>query len=190
MQIGILGAGNMADALGAHWVRAGHEVTVSSRTAGRARALAGRIGARAGTWAQAAQADVVLLAISAEGVPDVLGAVDLRGKVLIDCTNAVVQGEWTLATPEMAMEVARLSGARVVKAFNLCPDETWRAGSVAVPVCGDDPAAVEAVKRLVVAAGCRPVEAGGLERAALLEATAVFVIGMAMGGTDPRLALG
>ncbi|MET0135303.1 MAG: NAD(P)-binding domain-containing protein [Kibdelosporangium sp.] len=189
MQIGILGAGNMAGALGAHWVRAGHEVVVSSRGPARARELAGRIGARAGTWEQAARADVVLLAVLAEGVPDVLSAVDLRGKILIDCTNAVVQGEWTLATPTMAADIARGSGARVVKAFNLCPDDVWRTNSVAVPVCGDDPEAVETVKRLVTAMGCRPVDAGGLVRAALLEATAAVVIGLEVAGVDPRTAL-
>ncbi|MET9933884.1 NAD(P)-binding domain-containing protein, partial [Streptomyces sp. NPDC006324] len=31
MRIGVLGTGNMADALAAHWVRAGHEVLVGGR---------------------------------------------------------------------------------------------------------------------------------------------------------------
>ncbi|MYW05527.1 NAD(P)-binding domain-containing protein, partial [Streptomyces sp. SID3343] len=49
MRIGILGAGNMAGALGAKWVRAGHDVVIGARSAHRAGALAGRIGAGAGT---------------------------------------------------------------------------------------------------------------------------------------------
>lgn len=185
MRIGILGAGNMADALGGHWVRAGHEVMVSSRDPERARTLARRIGARAGTWGEAAGfGDVVLLAVRAEGVDDVLGAADVSGKVLIDCVNAVVQGEWTLGTPVMAERVEARSGARVVKAFNLCSDATWRLTPppVRVPVCGNDPAALAAVRRLVRDVGCVPVDGGGLVRAALFEATAAVVIGLEVGG--------
>ncbi|TCO58706.1 hypothetical protein EV192_105778 [Actinocrispum wychmicini] len=189
MRIGILGAGNMAAALGTHWVRAGHEVMVSGRDPGRARETAERIGGQAGDWAQAAQfGEVVLLAVLADGVPDVLAATELAGKVVIDCTNAVVQGRWTLATPAMAESVAAKSGARVVKAFNLCPDELWRQTPppVAVPLCGDDPEAMDIVRGLVVDVGCVAVDGGGLERAALFEATAAVVIGLAVQGVEPR----
>jgi predicted dinucleotide-binding enzyme len=194
MRIGILGAGNMADALGTHWTRAGHDVLVSSRDLTKARALAKRIGAQAGTWRQAAEfGDVVLLAIIADGVPDVVAAVDgaLRGSVLIDCTNAVVQGAWTLSNPAMAESVAATTGARVVKAFNLCPDELWRTPppDLAVPLCSDHPEALAQVRQLVVDAGCEPVDAGGLERAKLLEATAAVVIGLAVAGVSPRVIL-
>jgi predicted dinucleotide-binding enzyme len=123
-------------------------------------------------------------------VPDVLEAVDVKGKVLIDCTNAIVQGEWTLAVPEMAKDVAAASDARVVKAFNLCPDQTWRTTPVAVPLCGDDPDALAIVRRLVSDIGCEPLDGGGLDRAALLEATAAVVIGLAVAGKDLRDALG
>jgi predicted dinucleotide-binding enzyme len=44
MRIGILGTGNMAQALGAQWARAGHEVLVGGRDEERAAALAARIG--------------------------------------------------------------------------------------------------------------------------------------------------
>ncbi|MYV66752.1 NAD(P)-binding domain-containing protein, partial [Streptomyces sp. SID2131] len=36
MRIGVLGTGDMADALATHWVRAGHEVLVGGRDARRA----------------------------------------------------------------------------------------------------------------------------------------------------------
>ncbi|MFD0819141.1 NAD(P)-binding domain-containing protein, partial [Micromonospora zhanjiangensis] len=48
MRIGIIGTGNMAEALGGQWARAGHDVLVGGRNAGRATALAERIGARPG----------------------------------------------------------------------------------------------------------------------------------------------
>lgn len=86
--------------MGSQWTRAGHEVMISSRTPERVVELARRIGAQVGTWAEAASfGDVVLLAVRAEGVADVLGAVDVAGKVVVDCTNSVVQREWTLAVP-------------------------------------------------------------------------------------------
>ncbi|MBZ4318097.1 NADPH-dependent F420 reductase [Streptomyces huiliensis] len=44
MRIGVLGTGNMADALATHWVRAGHEVTIGGRDTRRAERLATRIG--------------------------------------------------------------------------------------------------------------------------------------------------
>jgi predicted dinucleotide-binding enzyme len=42
------------------------------------------------------------------------------------------------------------------------------------------------VGRLVRDLGCVPVAGGGLERAALLEATAAFAIGIWAGGSDTR----
>ncbi|MER7134500.1 NAD(P)-binding domain-containing protein, partial [Streptosporangium saharense] len=41
MRIGIVGAGSMAEALGGGWVRAGHDVLVGGRDAGRTAALVG-----------------------------------------------------------------------------------------------------------------------------------------------------
>ncbi|MGP3948918.1 NAD(P)-binding domain-containing protein [Streptomyces sp. 7N604] len=46
MRIGILGTGDMADALGTQWARAGYELLIGGRTPSRAAALAERIGAR------------------------------------------------------------------------------------------------------------------------------------------------
>ncbi|MFD1045929.1 NADPH-dependent F420 reductase, partial [Kibdelosporangium lantanae] len=140
---------------------------------------------QAGTWAEAAGfGDVVLLAVRAEGVPGVLQAVDVAGKVVVDCTNSIVQGEWTLATPAMAEWVAAESGARVVKAFHLCPDATWRMTPppVHVPLCGDDPDALAMVRQLVADIGCAPLDGGGLGRAVLFEAAAAVEIGLTMTG--------
>jgi predicted dinucleotide-binding enzyme len=61
---------------------------------------------------------------------------------------------------------------------------------VAVPLCGDDPDALAIVRRLVSDIGCEPLDGGGLDRAALLEATAAVVIGLAVAGKDLRDALG
>ncbi|MEU8039804.1 NAD(P)-binding domain-containing protein [Streptosporangium sp. NPDC049078] len=207
MRIGILGAGRMADALGTHWARAGHELTVSGRNPVKAAALAARLGpaARAGTWEEAAVfGEVTLLAVRDHAVTEVLEAAGggrgtLDGRVLADCVNPVVQGRFTLATeggPSMARRVAESTGAHVVKAFNLCHEDVWRMTPpafdgvpLAVPLCGDDPAALAAVRSLVTDLGCEPVDGGGLERAGLLEATAAFMIGLWVGGADARAVL-
>jgi predicted dinucleotide-binding enzyme len=224
MRIGILGCGLMAAALGGQWARAGHDVLVGGRSPSKAAELAEQIGATNGTLQEAtAFGDVTLLAIRAEGIEETLHAIGapdgtLSGRPLIDCTNAIVPGRFTLAVPAMAEQIAHLAvGAHVVKAFNLCADSVWRGtgtsvgpdddGSVGlnnaeslrrdarqeyegqplgVPLCGDDPTVLEVVSRLVRDLGCVTVAGGGLARAALLEATAAFAIGIWAGGSDTR----
>jgi 8-hydroxy-5-deazaflavin:NADPH oxidoreductase len=197
MRIGILGAGNMADALGGQWAAAGHEMMIGARTPAKALALAGRLGprARAGGLRDAAEyGDAVLLAVRYEGLPDVFRTVGgaLRGRTLVDCVNGIVHPGVTLARPSVAEWIAGETGASVVKAFNLCHDSVWRrrphfeGRPLAVPICGDDPDALMTVRTLVTAIGGEPLDAGGLTRAALLEATAAFAIGLLIGGADPR----
>ncbi|MZD08050.1 NADP oxidoreductase, partial [Streptomyces sp. SID5785] len=79
-----------------------------------------------------------------------------------------------------------------VKAFNLCHEDVWRmrppvfdGRPLAVPVCGDDRAALAFVRGLIRDVGCTPVAGGGLERAGLLEATAALFIALWVGeGAD------
>ncbi|MET9592401.1 NAD(P)-binding domain-containing protein [Streptomyces sp. NPDC006516] len=204
MRIGIIGTGNMAEALGGRWAAAGHQVLFGGRSAERAGALAERTGQSAGTLREAAVfGDATLLALpydAVAGVLTALGAADgaLRGRLLVDCTNAVGPGfRLTTGTgPGAARTIADLTGARVVKAFNHLPDSVWRLdppafaeGPVAVPLCGDDAGALEAVGTLVRDLGCVPLPVGGLDRAAYLEATTAFLIGLWHSGHDPRTLL-
>jgi predicted dinucleotide-binding enzyme len=180
MRIGIFGTGGMADALGTHWTRAGHELRVAGRSTG--------------TWAEvAAFADVVLLAVPADAVFELLPrAGSLRGKVLVDCTNRPgPDGGLPPGTPVAARIAAAAPGAHVVKAFNLAHVDIWRnpPKTLTVPLCGDDPSALDAVRTLVRDIGCKPVHGGGLDRAALLEATAAFVIGLWFAGEDAQAIL-
>jgi hypothetical protein len=58
---------------------------------------------------------------------------------------------------------------------------------LAVPLCGDDEDAFTVVRRLVRDLGCEPLNAGGLDRAGLLEATAALLIGLWVGqGADAQ----
>ncbi|MGX8907987.1 NADPH-dependent F420 reductase [Streptomyces netropsis] len=193
MKIGVLGTGNMADALATHWVRAGHEVLIGGRDERKAQRLATRIGGGAGHGSLRAAADfgeVVLVALPYGAGADVVGELQatLSGKVLLDCANPVGPG-FRLLTDGGPSAAARLAaaapGARVIKAFNLCHEDVWRmtppvfdGQPLMVPVCGDDEAAVASVYDLVRDVGCAPVAGGGLERAGLLEATAALFIGL------------
>lgn len=198
MRIGILGTGAIASALGGRWSRAGHDVTVAGRSADRARALAAHLSARAATVpAAVADADAVLLAVAWEGVADILReAQPPTGTVLIDPTNAVEHGVGMLLTPpgeSGAEQIAALApGAHVVKAFHLFPADQWSDPAnppVTVPICGDDPRALDTTQTLIRDAGGEPALLGGLNRARQLEEIAGFTIGLVFAGFDPRTAV-
>ncbi|MFJ8472605.1 NADPH-dependent F420 reductase [Kitasatospora sp. NPDC094011] len=202
MRIGVLGTGNMAEALATHWVRAGHQVVIGGRDPHKAERLSARIGGGAkpaGLRAAADAGQVVLAALPfAAGVEVVreLRAV-LAGKVLLDCSNPVGPGFRLLTEggPSAAQRLAAAApGAHVVKAFNLCHEDVWRmrppvfdGRPLAVPVCGDDGTALVRVHELVRDVGCEPVAGGGLDRAGLLEATAALFIALWVGeGADAQ----
>jgi 8-hydroxy-5-deazaflavin:NADPH oxidoreductase len=177
-RIGILGTGNMATALGAGWRAAGHEVLAAGRSGPLS--AAARFG------------PVVLLAVPAAAAVDALTPVP-PDTVVIDCTNAVSPG-FGVEHPYTAITTAR-PDLQVVKAFNLCHDSVWRLTSrvfggrpLAVPMCGPA-SAKEVVAPLITDLGCTPIDAGGPERAALLESTAAFAIGLWFAGADAQAIL-
>ncbi|GAB2646335.1 NADPH-dependent F420 reductase [Nocardia goodfellowii] len=205
MRIGIIGAGNMARALGGGWVAAGHEVVVGARDRAAAAESAGAIGARDGSIADAAGfGEVILLALPVAALDEVLraNAEALGGRTLVDCTNAFApdfanpHGPTTFPLSEDAVAErisATVPAADVVKAFNLLaaevfqgPERSFEGRTLTVPLCGDNPAAVGQVAGLVEDLKLRPVHAGGLARARYLEATSNFIVGLWFGGHDVR----
>lgn len=213
MRIGVIGAGQMATALGRGWVKAGHEVLIGGRSTQRAADAAERIGpgTRHGDLRQAAQfGEVTLVAVSGTAVVDAVrqaGGEDgaLAGRPLIDCSNAVAPtaftgpapGAFVLAEDAVAERIAGVAaGAHVVKAFNVCAAEIWAGADrryegrpLGVPLCGDDPDALRTVATLVADLGGEPVLAGGLDRARYLEGLAVFAMGLWFAGYDARAVL-
>ncbi|RZU24519.1 hypothetical protein EV645_0161 [Kribbella rubisoli] len=187
MRIGTLGNGLMAEALAGHWVKAGHDMMIGGRDPERAAEVAKRIGAAAGSLAEAAAyGEVVLLAVPAETAVEVAKIVP-PGRTLIDCTNALDHRDFTLAQPATAEAINHaVPSVQVVKAFNLAADAVWRnpPANLGVPICGDGQ--LDLVAELVRDVGCVPVAAGGLVRAKLLEATAALAIAILVGGGDVR----
>lgn len=198
MRIGIIGTGTLAAALGGRWSQAGHDITIAGRSPAKARELAAQLNARSTTIRDAVQnADAVLLAVTWDGVADVLReAGDWSGSVLIDPTNAVEHGVGVLQTPpgqSGAQRIAALApGAHVVKAFHLFPANQWSeptGARVTVATCGDNPRALDTTATLIRDAGAEPAALGGLDRARQLEEVAGFTIGLVFNGANPNTAI-
>ncbi|MBF6085542.1 NADPH-dependent F420 reductase [Nocardia cyriacigeorgica] len=209
MRIGIIGAGQMTRALGGGWAAAGHEIVIGARDLAAAQQAAYAIGHGTGSGDirdAASFGDAVLLAVPAGALDDVLtiASETLTGRTVIDCTNAFAPDTaategviaFVLSEDAVAERVAATApGAQVVKAFNVCAAEVFAGTTrvfdnrpLAVPICGDDPAAVRLVAGLAEDLRLVPILAGGLHRARYLEATAVFTVGLWFAGYDARAA--
>lgn len=184
-RIGIIGAGRMGSTLGKLWVAAGYQVLLSSRHPDELKPLIQSMGdhARAVTPRQAAaQGDIVVMAVPYGALPD-LGkqlADVLHGKVVLDLTNPYPGRDGAAAVLAMQQGSGRttaqyLPGTRVVRGFNSLPAATLAAQAhrsgdqVAIPLAGDDPAALAQVATLVTAAGFTPVTIGSLDSARLFQ---------------------
>ena len=201
MNISILGTGNMATGLAMLFAKAGHTVTLGSRDAEKAKAVAGKIGNGiiGATLVEAAsKADLVVLAVPFDAAAEVIRAAgDLTGKTLVDITNPMTADYSALVighTTSAAEEIQKLAPtAKVVKAFNTVFASVLQADGMAadrpvtVFVAGDDADARKSVTELAVSAGLEPLETGRLASARYLEPLAGLNIGLAYGlglGTD------
>ncbi|MFC7648415.1 NADPH-dependent F420 reductase [Streptosporangium lutulentum] len=126
--LGIIGAGTIAQAIARHALNVGHKVTLSnSRGPETLESLVEELGpgASAGTTAEAARADAVLLAVPWTRVPQALsGLPPWDGRILIDATNRFPTGSPESEAADLdertgSEVVASLApGAHVIKAFN------------------------------------------------------------------------
>src|SRR5262245_32720768 len=183
MKIGILGAGNVGGALGKKWALRGHEVCFGVRVPNSPDLLAlveqcgGK--ARVGSPQQAAEfGEVVVNALPWPAVQSVLPSVNLRGKVLLDCTNPLIADLSGLALGtttsggEMAAQWA--PGAKVVKIFNTTgsnnmENPVYQGKGITMFYCGDDASAKATAAQLARDIGFEPSDAGPLSNARLLE---------------------
>ena len=178
LKIGIIGTGRIGGALARHWVNAGHEVFMSSRHPEELEPLAKELGPRAhvGTPREAAAfGSVVVVSVPYGAMPQIGTdfAAELAGKVIIDTSNPVERRdgapalEWNrkgagVATAEL------LKNDRVVRAFNCIPAASLaeqanrQPARIAIPIGGDDAAAIALTERLVREAGFDPVLIGTL----------------------------
>jgi predicted dinucleotide-binding enzyme len=180
LKIGIIGTGKIGGTLARHWVKAGHEVFVSSRHPEELQDLVKELGpkAHAGTPKEAAAfGEVILVSIPYGAMPQIGNDLraELAGKVILDTSNpnpgrdGAEAAEWQkkgagVATAEL------LHNNRVVRAFNcigwmsLANDGNRQPARIAIPIGGDDKAALDVAQRLVRETGFDPVVIGSLAK--------------------------
>lgn len=189
MNIAIIGAGNVGQALAASLNRNGHSVTLAARDAARTAATAAALGVQAAaSAAEAAQnAEIVILAVPADALEALAGELGdaVSGKVVVDVTNRVNPDHAARSNAEELQD--RLVKSPVVKAFNTAfasRQADPAAGGVAADgyVAGDDETAKQRVLELVEAIGFRPVDAGPLAASRMLEGMAWLNISRNMQG--------
>ena len=198
--ISIIGAGNMATAVGTRAAKHGHTVELMSRNSAKAQALADQIGngATVGTFGARPVGDIVILAVRYAGAVDVVEHYGdaLAGKVIVDITNpfnADASGVVTTAGNSVSQQLAAVApeGAHVVKAFN-----TIFGGVIAEDkpldafFAGDSAEAKAHVAAFLESLGMRALDAGGLEMTHALEWAGILLVGLARSGAGFDIALG
>ena len=179
--VGTIGAGTLAQVIAGHAVAAGHHVIFSnSRGPEPLEPLAVRFGANAsaGTVAEAARADIVILAVGWEQVPAAVKDVpDWNGRIVIDATN-----QWQDFSRGIAADLgdqtgsernaALMPGARVVKAFNAlygritAQNPRRTDGRLVAFLAGDDAGAKATVSAFADSMGFAPVDLDAAQAAA------------------------
>ncbi|MDR3454956.1 MAG: NAD(P)-binding domain-containing protein [Rhodoferax sp.] len=178
LRIGVIGSGHIGSTVGGLWVKAGHQVLFSSRHPDELKDLVAGLGplARAGTVAQAiAFGDALLIAVPYGALPQVGrdNADALVGKIVLDACNAVSARDGAIADEVErdgigATSQKYLPGTRLVRAFNtmsykiLASEANRPDPKMAIPIAGDDAAAVLVAAGLVRDAGFEPVVVGTL----------------------------
>ena len=201
MKIAILGAGNMGKGLGKRLAEAGEDVVLIARNEAKTAEIAKSLGknVRAGRPSDAADADIVILAVPYRNAGDAIKqAGGLAGKILIDISNAVGPNMSQAVTGDSsaAEEIQKLAPkAKVVKAFNTIfaslLEGMFHHNGPQVFMAGDDAAAKEKVAALIKEIGFEPIDAGPLANARQVEAIGNLNIklGYALGHGN-RIAIG
>ena len=185
MKIAFLGYGQVGSALADHLQRAGHHVTLAandpnSKSVKKALAKNANLKVAAPKVA-VSDAEVVFLATPFQANEAVLKAVadEIRGKILIDCTNPVganLRHGFNSIQSGSDMVQALVPDTEVVKAFTIYGFENFENSSYlgynVKPVmmyCGKDSAAKKIVGNIIAQLGWNPLDVGGLEQALHLE---------------------
>lgn len=185
MEIGVIGAGDFAQAFARRALKAGHKVKLSnSRGPESLRGIVKQLGpgAMAATREEAVACEIVLLAVPWDNVPETLaGLPKWKNQILIDGTNPFhgKGGNFkpadvgNLSTSQLVMSLA--PGARVVKALNnmtvpnLEADPVVNGARRVAFISADDGAAKKQVETLLRAFGYSVIDLGNLRDGGLFQ---------------------
>jgi predicted dinucleotide-binding enzyme len=194
MNIAIIGAGSVGQALGFGWAKRGHQVHFGVRDpsddrATELRSKNDRIAVA--TNAQAAAASDVITLCTPWGATKaaIESCGDLNGKVLIDCTNPLKADfsglEIGFDTSGLEKVAGWARGAQAFKAMNqigsnLMDGPAFKQGKPVMFVCGDGNRR-KVVLDLVQELGFETIDAGDSKIARLIEPYAMLWIHLALG---------
>lgn len=187
MNIGILGSGDVGQALGRGLARHGHTVMLGTRDASKLADWQKETRAKVGSFQDAARfGEIVILALhgaGAEAALELAGPSSFDGKVVIDATNpldfsnGMPPGLFVGTTDSLGERIQRkLPRAHVVKCWNTVTnsqmiDPKFEQGVPPMWIAGDDAQAKKQVEALLREVGWPSVQdAGGIDGARWLEA--------------------
>jgi 8-hydroxy-5-deazaflavin:NADPH oxidoreductase len=187
VKIGIIGTGRIGSALARAWIKAGHEVFVSTRHPEELQALVAELGpqAHAGTPRQAAAfGTVILVSVPYSAMPQIGNDLraELAGKIILDTSNPASAEKRDAAMAQDAQQKGAgvadaeyLHSTRLVRAFNcigagsLASDGFRKPQPLAIPIGGDDAQALAIAEHLIREIGFDPVRIGPLARTRLFD---------------------
>src|ERR1700760_157698 len=183
--ISIIGSGSMPTAIATRAAQHGHTIEVISRDTAKAQALADKIGngATSAPFGATPLGDIVIVAIP---YTDTISAVTnygeaLAGKILVDISNtfnANASGLLTTPGSSAAQEIAAVApqGTAVVKALNTIFGHVLAQGEpLDAFLAGDSAEAKTQVAAFLQSIDLRPLDAGGLHMASVLEWTGILL---------------
>ena len=188
MNIGILGSGDVAKALGHGFLKHGHPVMMGTRKPSKLDAwTAEHQEASAGSFADAANfGEAIVLAVKGDAaatVLDLAGSANIAGKTVMDATNplaaappdnGVLHFFTTLEDSLMERLQAAHPDGRFVKVFNsvgshLMVNPQYAGGVPTMFICGNDASAKHLVSEILTEFGWEPLDMGGAEGARAIE---------------------
>jgi 8-hydroxy-5-deazaflavin:NADPH oxidoreductase len=169
-RVGIVGAGRIGQAMARVATRAGRSVVIANSRGPESLApVTSALGEEvsAGTVAQAASADIVVIAVPWDRVREAVKGLSWNGQIVIDATNDLAaDGRAGRTSSEIVADI--VAGAQVVKAANtlgahvLGSDPYEAGGQRVIFVSGDDADANAEVAALFRDAGFAPIDLGDL----------------------------
>jgi hypothetical protein len=199
MKIAVLGGtGKEGSGLALRWANAGHTVSIGSRDASKAEAVAQELNLVFGearitgtdNVSAAAAADVIVLSVPYAAHHDTLRSVreQCAGKVVVDVTVPMNPADFLRVAPppggSASKEAQAILGAdaRVVTAFqNISSTHLKKLDAVIdcdVLVCADDEQAKQTGMQLVRDVGMKPWDAGPLDNASVIEGLTPILLGI------------
>lgn len=182
--VGIIGAGNIAQAVAKHALKAGYEVILSnSKGPASLQSTIATLGqgVKAGTSKDAAQADIVLLALPWLQLKSLTNLTDWTDRIVIDATNHFITYAPDFQVADLGDKASsevvaeHIPGARVVKAFNtlyfkiLEVDPHEANGKRVIFYSGDEADAKKEVSEFIKSLGFAPIDLGTLATGSKLQ---------------------